>query len=170
MDILDRNSERLGQEEAEAGRVQHAGHADHLLMGQAREFPQRPDHRVERIGDAYHEGVRRMGLDALAHGLHHLEVDAQQIVAAHARLSGHAGGDDAYVRAGQVGVVAGPLEQGVGAEHRRGLVQVEGLALWDAFDDIDEDYVGQFLGRDPVGGGCAHVAGAYDAYFFTHGL
>ena len=41
----------------------------------------------------------RVFLDAGADLLHHLEVDAEQIVAAHARLARHAGGDDADVGA-----------------------------------------------------------------------
>ncbi len=34
------------------------------------------------------------------------KIDAEQVVAAHARLAGDAGGDDAHVRAGDVGIVA----------------------------------------------------------------
>ena len=40
--------------------------------------------------------------EALADRLHDLEVDAEQIVAAHARLARHAGGDDADVGAGDL--------------------------------------------------------------------
>ena len=87
-DVLDRDADLLGEEVAEARAVEHAGHADDLVVRQAGEFAQRPDHRVERIGDADDEGVGRMRLDALADRLHHLEVDAEQIVAAHARLAG----------------------------------------------------------------------------------
>ena len=47
----------------------------------------------------------RVRLDALADRLHHLEVDAEQVVAAHARLAGDAGGDDDHVGAGDVGIV-----------------------------------------------------------------
>ena len=35
------------------------------------------------------------------------EIDAEQIVAAHARLARHAGGDDDHVGAGDGGVVGG---------------------------------------------------------------
>ena len=41
----------------------------------------------------------RVLLDAGADLLHHLEIDAEQIVAAHAGLARHAGGDDADVGA-----------------------------------------------------------------------
>ena len=57
-DVLDRDAELLGEEVAEAGAVEHAGHADDLVVRQAGEFAQRPDHRVERVGDADDEGVR----------------------------------------------------------------------------------------------------------------
>ena len=56
-DVLDRDLELLGEEVAEARRIEHAGHADDLVVRQAREFAQRPDHRVERVGDADDEGV-----------------------------------------------------------------------------------------------------------------
>jgi hypothetical protein len=49
--------ELLGEEMAEARAVEHAGHADDLVVRQAGEFAQRPDHRVERVGDADDEGV-----------------------------------------------------------------------------------------------------------------
>ena len=100
MTSLTETSNSLGEEVAEAGRVEDAGHAADLLDRQARELAQRPDHRVERVGDADDEGVRRVLGDALADRLHHLEVDAEQVVAAHARLARHAGGDDADVGAG----------------------------------------------------------------------
>ena len=50
--------ELLGEEVAEARAVEHAGHADDHVVRQAGEFAQRPDHRVERVGDADDEGVR----------------------------------------------------------------------------------------------------------------
>jgi hypothetical protein len=96
-DVLHRHVEFLGEEVAEARAVEHAGHAADLVVRQARELAQRPDHRVERVGDADDEGVRRVVADAFAHGFHDLEVDAQKVVAAHARLARDAGGDDADI-------------------------------------------------------------------------
>jgi hypothetical protein len=64
--VFNRDAGLFGEEVAEARRVEHAGHADDLVVRQAREFLQRPDHRVERIGDADDEGVRGVLLDALA--------------------------------------------------------------------------------------------------------
>ena len=57
--IFHRDVQLLGQEVAEARAVQHAGHADDLVMRQAGELAQRPHHGVQRIGDADHKGVRR---------------------------------------------------------------------------------------------------------------
>src|SRR3546814_13179780 len=64
----------LGEEVAEARAVEHAGHADHLLVRQAAGVAQDADHDVERVGDADHEGVRAVLPDALADRLHHLGV------------------------------------------------------------------------------------------------
>ena len=85
----------------------------------------------------------RVFLDAGADLLHHLEVDAEQVVAAHAGLARHAGGDDADVGAFDrlVGVGAGDL--GVEAVDRRGLRDVERLALRDAFDDVEQHDVAE---------------------------
>ena len=41
-----------------------------------------------------------MGLDAFAHGFHHFQVDADEIIPAHAGLPRYAGGDDADVSSG----------------------------------------------------------------------
>jgi len=61
--------------------------------------------------DADDEGVGGVFLDAGADLLHHLEIDAQEIVAAHAGLARHAGGDDADLGAVErlVGVGAGEM-------------------------------------------------------------
>ena len=58
--VLDRNLELLGEEIAEARRIEHAGHADHLVVRQAAGLLQRPDHGIERIGDADHESIGGM--------------------------------------------------------------------------------------------------------------
>ena len=100
------------------------------------------------------------GLDAFADRLHHLEVDAEQVVAAHARLARHAGGDDDHVGAGDVGVVVGAGELGVEAFDRAALGEVERLALGDALGDVEQDDVAQFLLRGEMGERAADVAGA----------
>ena len=144
-DILDRNLEFLGEEEAEAGAIEHAGHADHHVLRQAGELLQRPDHRVERVGDADDEGVRGVFLDAGADLFHDLEVDAEKVVAAHAGLAGNARRHDADIGAFDGGVVAGTRQRGVEAVDRRGLCDVEALALGDAVGNVEEDDVAQFL-------------------------
>jgi hypothetical protein len=101
-----------------------------------------------------------VGLDALADGLHDLQVDADQVVAAHARLARHAGGDDADVGARDVGVVVGALQGHVRAEDGRGLGDVQRLALRGAFGDVEQDHVAQGFARGHVGQGAADHAGA----------
>ena len=78
-------------------------------MGQAGGFTQHPDHGVQGIGDADDKGLGRILLDARANLLHDLDIDAQQIIPAHARLARHAGGDDDDVGAldAGIGVAAG---------------------------------------------------------------
>ena len=159
-DVLDRDVHLLGQEMAEARAVEHAGHADDHVMRQAGELAQRPHHRVERIGDADDEGVRAIGLDALADRRHHLEIDAEQIVAAHARLARHAGGDDHDIGARDVGVGVGALELRVEAFDRAGLGDVERLALRQALHDVEQHDVAQLLQGDEMGERAADLSAA----------
>ena len=118
-----------------------------LRRRQAGEALQRPDHRVERVGDADDEGVGGILGDAGAHLLHHLEVDFEQVVAAHAGLARHAGGDDHHVGAGDVLVFGRALDGGVEAFDRAGLAEIERLALRHAVDDVEQDHVAQLLDR-----------------------
>jgi hypothetical protein len=136
-DILHRDLELLGEKSAEARRIEHAGHAHDHVVGQTRKFAQRPHHRIQRIGDADHERIRRVRLDALADRLHHFEVDAEQIIAAHAGLAGDAGRDDDHVGTRDVGIVIGALERGIEAFDGAALGEIERLALRHAFDDVE---------------------------------
>ena len=112
----------------------------------------------------------RLGDDFRDHVGHDLEVGVQQVVAAHAGLARNAGGDDDDVGVGGGGVVVGAGDVDVALFDGHGFEQVERLALGHAFDHVDQDHIGQFLGRDPVRGRCANVAGADDAYFLPHFL
>ena len=166
-DVLDRDLEFLGQEMAEARGIEHAGHADDLVGGQAGGLLQRPDHGVERIGDADDEGVRRMRLEAGADRIHHLEIDAEQVVAAHAGLARHAGGDDDDIGAGDVGVGARAGELGVEAVDRRGFGKIERLALGNAVDDVEENDVAQLFQRRQMGQRAADLAGPDQCNFLA---
>ena len=134
-----RDIELFGQEEAEAGRVEHAGHADHLVARQSGCLLQRPDHGVEGVGDADDEGFGRVFAQAGADLLHDLQIDLDEVVAAHAWLARHAGGDDDHIGILDLGVFVDALELGGEALDRRGLRQVERLALGHAVDHVEDD-------------------------------
>ncbi len=169
-DVLDADPEFLGQEMAEARAIEHAGHADHHIMGQPRELAQRPDHRVEWVGDADDERVRGVRLDARADRLHHAEVDAEQIVAAHARLARNPGGDDAHVRAGDVGVIGCALQLRVEIVDGAGLGDVERLSFRNTLGDVEQDDVAEFAHRGEVSQRAADHSGADQRDFFpSHG-
>ncbi len=95
-----------------------------------------------------------------ADGLHDLQVDADQVVAAHAGLARHAGGDDADVGTRDVGVVVRALQRDVRAEHGGGLGDVQRLALRRALGDVEQDDVAQRLARRDVGQGATDHSGA----------
>ena len=102
----------------------------------------------------------RMLLDAVSDRFHDLEVDADQIVAAHAGLARHAGGDDDHVGAGDIGVVVRALVLGIEPVDRRGFGDVETLALRNTFRDVEEHDVAEFLQADEMGERAADLAGA----------
>ena len=83
----------------------------------------------------------------------------EQVVAAHARLARHAGGDDDHVGAGDVLVVVGAGDLRVEALDRAALLEVERLALGNALDDVEQDDVAELLLRGQVGEGAADIAG-----------
>ena len=99
-------------------------------------------------------------LDRGADLRHHLGVDADEVVAAHARLARHAGGDDHHIGAGDRGIVVGAGEAGVEALDRRRLGQVERLALRHALDDVAQHDIAQFLQADQERERAADLAGA----------
>ena len=92
----------------------------------------------------------RVFLDAGADLLHHLDVDADEVIAAHAGLARHARRHDAHVRALDVGVGVRALEVAVEALDRTRLRDIERLALGQALRDVEEDDVAQFLEADEV--------------------
>ena len=144
-DILHRHVEFIGQEMAEAARIEDAGHADHHMVWKAGKFAQGPYHRVERVGDADDKCVWRVGCDAFTDRLHHLQVDAKQIVAAHARLARDASGDDDDVSACDIGIIIGARDCGVEAFNRTALRQIQRLALRNAFNNVEKDDVAKAL-------------------------
>ncbi len=158
--VLDRDVEFLGEEMAEPGGIEHSGHSDDSAVRKAAKFAERPDHRVERIGDADDEAVGGVRLDALADRLHHLEVDPEQIVAAHPGLSGDSGGDDADVGVGDLGIILGAGQPDVIAFDRAGLGEIEALALRNALGDVDHHDVAKLLDRREMGERAADIAGA----------
>src|SRR5262249_43489586 len=89
-----------------------------------------------------------------------LEIDGEQVVAAHARLSRHARGDDDDVGALDVGIGVGGLVAGIEALDRARLPDVEALAARNALDDVEEDDVAQILEAAEMRARAADHAGA----------
>ena len=144
-DVFDGNLEFLRQEKPEARRIENTGHADHLVVGQSAGVAQDHNHNVQRIGDADDEGFRAVFLDALADRLHDFGIDAQQVVAAHARLAGDSGGDDDHVGAADGAIAFGSFNAGVEAFDGCRFRNIQGLALWNSADDVEQDDIAQFL-------------------------
>ena len=168
-DVFHGDLELFRDEGLETGRVQHAGHADDTLAREAGLLERGLRHRVERVGDDDDDAVGRVRDDLAHHAAHDAEVGVQQVVAAHAGLAWNAGSDDNDVGVGGVGVVVCADDLAVALFDGHGLEKIERLALRHAFNDVDEDDIGKFLGGDPMSGGGADVAGPDDCDFLTHG-
>src|SRR5205085_5565278 len=90
-DVLHADLQLLRNEGAEAGGVEHSGHADDALAGESAELVGGLRHGVKRVRDDDEDAVRRM-LHHLAYdSLHDSVVSVEQIVAAHAGLARYAG-------------------------------------------------------------------------------
>ena len=102
---------------------------------------------------------RSVLLDAGADVLHDLEIDAQEVVAAHAGLARHAGGDDADLGTIERVVGIGAGEMRVEAVDRGRLRDVERLTLGSALRDIEHHDVAELLQTDEMGKRAADLAG-----------
>src|SRR6185437_3537669 len=111
-----------------------------------------------RIRHDNDDAIRRVLYDFADHVAHDLVVGVEQIVAAHPRLARDSGSDDYDVGIRSVGVVVGAGDMRIALFDGHGFEQVESFALRHAFDDVNEDDVGEFLGGDPVRGGRAYVS------------
>ncbi|CAO3352082.1 hypothetical protein [Azospirillum melinis] len=118
-----------------------------------------PHHHVERVGDDDDEGVRGVLADGLADGLADAAVDADQVVAAHARLARDAGGDDHDVGTLDDRVVVAAGQAGVEALDRGGFGEIQRLAGRHAFGDVEQDDVAQFLLSGEQSQRAANLAG-----------
>ena len=166
--VFDADFEFIGNEGAEAGGIEHSGHADHALARKSAELVGGLGHGVQRIRDNDQNAVGRMLNGFADYGFHDVVVRVEKIVAAHAGLARDAGSDDYDVGVGGVFVVVRSGDVGVALLDGHGFEQIEAFALRHAFDDVDKDDVGKFFGGDPVSGGGAYVAGADDGYFLAH--
>ncbi len=115
-------------------------------------------HGVQWVGHDDENAVGRILYHLADNRLHDVVIRVEQVVAAHAGLARDAGRDDDNIRIGSVFVVVGAADVGIALLDRHGLEQIEPLALRYAFDDVDQDYIGEFFGSDPVGGRRAYVA------------
>ena len=82
-------------------------------MWQAGKLAQRPNNRIQRIGDANYKSIWRMGFDAFTNSFHHFQIDAQQIITAHPGFTWNACGDDAHIGPCDVRVGIRPFDRGV---------------------------------------------------------
>ena len=117
-----------------------------LVGGQARELLQRPDHGVQRVGDADDEGLGGiLGLMPAPTCSITLRLMPSRSSRLMPGLRGNTGGDDADVGAFDVSVFARTGELGIEAFDRAGLGNVETLALRDAVGNVEQDDVAEFL-------------------------
>ena len=166
-DVGNGHVEFLSNKGAEARGVEDAGHADDAVFREARDHEGDLRHGVEGVGDEDQDRVGRKLDDLFGDRLDDVVVRDQEVVAGHSGLAGDACGDDDNVRVRGGGVVVGSGDGDVKAFHGSGLEQIEAFALGDAFGEIDQDDIAQFLFGGPDGTIRADVAGTYYCDFLT---
>ena len=167
-DVLHADFQFIGNESAEASRVQDSRHANDALAREAAQFKGSLRHRIERIRHDDQDAVWRILHHFPNHRFHDVVVGVEQVVAAHARLARDARRDDHDVRVRSVFVIVGAADVGITLLNRHGFEQIETLPLRHALNDVDKNHVREFFTRNPVSRSCAYVAGSDDCYFLPH--
>jgi hypothetical protein len=98
--------------------------------------------------------------DTFTHGFHDFEVDAQKVIAAHARLAWHTGGHDANIRTRDIGVILSAFQSRVEPFGGAGFRDVERLALGGAFGNVEKDNVAQLFQSGEVSECAPDLSGA----------
>ncbi len=143
--VFDRYAELFRQETSETRRIQNTGHADHFVRRQTRSALQNANHHIERVGDADHKGVRAIFLDAFADRFHNAGVNADKVVATHARLARNTRRDDYDISTLDSGVGIRALYGSVEPFNRRALRNIQRLALRNTIDDVEQSDVAKIL-------------------------
>ena len=150
------------------GGIEYSGHAHDAVLWEAADLEGALDHGVERVGDDKQDAVWGQSGCFGDDGGHDSHVREQQIVPAHPRAPGDAGGDDDDVGTGCLLVAVCPDHRGVGTQDGAGLQHVERLALREALDDVYQNHVGGAAVVDALCGGGADVASSDHGYFGSH--
>src|ERR1700674_5430564 len=111
--VLDADFEFLRDKSAEAGGVEHAGHADDALTRKAAHLVSGLRHGVEGIGDDDEDAVRRVVHDLADYVVHDFVVRIQKVIAAHTGLARNSGRDDDDVGVGRVAIVVRTNDGGI---------------------------------------------------------
>ena len=143
--IFNRHIKFFRQEQAEACRVKNTSHANNLVGRQARCLLQNTNHHIKRVGDTNHKSIRTMILDASTNLMHHLGVDTNQIVAAHAWLARHTSGHNHHITSSQRGIIIGTRRICVKTLNRACLRNIKRLALRDTFGNIKKHHIAKLF-------------------------
>jgi hypothetical protein len=132
-----RHSELIGDEVAEPGGVEGAGHPKHALLGEAGNLGSQEGHLVEWVRDHDDDRFRRGIHDLPGHISHDAGVLLEEIHPAHPGLPGKARRDHHHVGPHRVRVVVGSPDDRLEALDRRGLVHIQSEPFRQSLDDVD---------------------------------
>ncbi len=156
VDVAGRDVEFFGDEPAETGAVENAGHAHDFVLGETGLGGNEVGHDVERIAHDDDNGVGGVLLDVFSHAADDLGVLGEKVIAAHAGLTGQSAGDDNDIGTFVVGRIVRAFDEAVEAFNTGRLHQVEGLALRHAFNDVVQNDVAEILFNQALRGGRAY--------------
>src|SRR5205823_1821850 len=122
------------------------------------------------IGHHQDDGAGTAALDVGHDAADDIGIDTHQVIAAHARLAGHARSHQDEVGSFHVLVVVTAGHPGVETHNGSALGNIQGDTLGQVFDDVDQQYVRVVPFGDGTGGRGAHGPRTDNTQFLPHNV
>ncbi len=147
LNALDRDPDSIGEEAAQTGRIQHPSHATHHVGRKACDLLHGIDHRIKWVGNDDDKSAGAVLFQVASDVLDDRQVNTDQIVAAHPRLTGNPCSNDDHIGTGHIGIVGSTRDVSIVAVDRPTLSNVQGFAFGNPFcrGDVQQNNVSELF-------------------------